>query len=394
MPAAGTGRGVIAVARAVGATLRPLAQLLVDAVTGRQDDDLPARVAAIDQDALLEASSLHRVTPAVDQLLRRWPEAPIGWKQPLATARHLQLIRHLRAVQDLKVIGRALDDAGIRWVAVKGPVLSAVIWPSVTMREYFDLDLIVEPSRFAEALGVVRATGAELLDRNWPLLRRTMRAELAMRARFGTPLDLHWHVAVPADLRASFRIDIGGMLGRARSVGIGGDVEVPTFDPVDTALHIAFHAAQAGANRLVWLADLRFSIDRPGFEWPEFERRARSAGVWPPIALVVDRTRRVLGLPPGAEGVDLSSGVWGEVARWRDARHPFPGLPDDPRLGGNLYSAARAGVLGSTVNLVRHNLRSRWAERRHDAGRSEGRVLRRDVPDDRARREYFELART
>lgn len=371
--------------------LRPLSRLLLDAVRGGDGADVRGALGGTGIRDVLAAGRLHRVTPAVERVVRGWDDAPGDWHAALAVAKHEQLMRHLRALADLRAVGAALDARDIAWVAVKGPVLAGALWPAVNMREYFDVDVVVDRRRFADALAAVEGAGATLLDRNWPELRRTMRAELAMRAASGTPLDLHWHVAVPRELRRSFRLDMDAMLARRRTVDVGGLV-LPTFDPVDTVVHLAFHAAQSGANRLMWLADVRFALEAPGVTAVELERRARAAGAELAVAMVVDRVRRVLGLPASyvsSGGEPSRVPTWVRVARRRDARSPFPGLPGDRSLGGNEYPAARRGTVDSAVMLVRHHAAARRSGRRHDAGQDVARPLQIEVPDAAARAAYF-----
>jgi hypothetical protein len=368
-------------------TLRPLARLLLDAVRGDKGDACPPGLRGTPAEDVVAAGRLHRVTPAVERLTRTWPDEPAGWRPALERAKHDQLMRHLRALADVRAVGTVLDDASVPWVAVKGPVLAGAIWPAANMREYFDVDLIVAPHRFEDALGLLEDRGVRLLDRNWPAIRRSGRAELAMITPAGTPLDLHWHVAVPADLRGAFRLDVDAMLERRRTVALGGQ-QVPTLDPVDTVLHLAFHAAQSGANRLMWLADVRFALEHGRVDVAELERRARASGTWLAVRSVLDRAHRVLGL--AADQVPRGPRPpWVRLAGLRDARFPFPGLPGDPALGGNEYSAARRGLLDSAGVLVHHHLAARRAGRRHAAGLDEHRPLQADVPDARARASYF-----
>jgi hypothetical protein len=367
--------------------LRPLARLLLDAVRGDAGESCPPGLRDTSPAEVVTAGRLHRVTPAIERVTRRWPDEPRGWRPALERAKHDQLMRHLRATADVRHLGDVLDDAGIPWVVTKGPVLAGALWPAPNMREYFDVDLVVAPDRFADALALLGGRGVDLLDRNWPEIRRAGRAELAMRTAAGTPLDLHWHIAVPGEVRRDFPFDVGAMLARRRRVSVGG-VETWTFDEVDTLVHLAFHAAQAGANRLMWLADLRFALEHDGTDVAELERRSRQAGAWLPVRAVLDRVDRVLGLPAGSSPSGPAP-TWVRLTRLRDARTPFPGLPGDASLGGNEYGAARRGVLDSGARLVRRHLAARRSGRRHDAGLDEVRPLQRDVPDDAARRAYF-----
>lgn len=369
-----------------------LAGLLVDVAADRRPADV-RRVLSLPLPEVLAASDLHRITPAVHRQLRDLPGVPQDWMRAFAHRRHEQVMRHLRAVEDLKVAANAMDDAGIPWVAVKGPVLAEQIWPSPSMRQYMDLDLVVDRHRFTDALAVLRAAGIEQLDRNWPMLAATMRAEVAMQGRFGTVIDLHWDIAVPRQLRRDFRVDVGGMLSRARPIGLRDDsVRVKGLDPVDTVLHLVFHAAQAGAHLLVWLADIRFAVQQDGFDWSELERRACAARFDMPTALVIARADRTLGLDqPMPEWVRRRArSIWGGIAERRERRHPFPGLPGEPHIGGNLYTAARNNLPLSAARLVRSALEVRRIEARERAGKNIERELELDVPDAVSQRSYLD----
>lgn len=374
-----------------GRPLRPLAQLLVDAVVAPGERTLPPGVEAHPPASVEEAARAHRVLPAVVRHLRAAGALTDEWA-PIRRADREQGLRHLQALADLSVLGAALDAAGVPWAVAKGPVAAGLLWPGVTLREYYDVDLYVPRAAFVAAVTALEDAGAVLADRNWPLLRESRRAEVAFTAPGGTHVDLHWDVAVPPKLRRAYRTDLPGMVARRRHVELSGSLgrTVPTFDPVDTAFVIAFHAAQAGANRLMWLGDVRYAFAADGFDGAELAERAEAAHCLLPVALVVDRADRVLGVGPVADR--LSRAVQGPVARLAraiDARRPFPGLPGDRHQGGNLYSGARATDVASAASALRHAVDARRTERAVARGMDPGKALWDDVPDVRARADYL-----
>jgi hypothetical protein len=381
----------------VSQALRPLAQLLLDSVRDAGGLSTPQvldeRLAEIAVDQVAAAGALHRVTPAVACHIERLDGAPEEWGEPLRWLRHAQLLRHLRARADLELIQSALDAAGIAWVTVKGPVSSDLNWPRPDLREYYDLDILVDRRRIADALRVLEAAGCDYIDRNWPLLRKTMRAEIALRAPSGTPLDLHWDIAVPVRLRREFRVDVAGMLARRRMVTVGNCQQIWALDPVDVVFHLAFHAAQAGVSRLMWPADVWFAgrqLSRA--QWTELWALAVAARAELLLALVLDRTFRLFPAPTDFDQQLLrpANRLWGRLVRTRDRIFPMPGLPDDPHLGGSLYASARQGLLVS----ARHLLISRWQLRKFEHPsradqETESAALSRDVPDPSARSDYL-----
>ena len=370
---------------------RALARLLTQSVIGVSGEPLGPEVRAVPVETVIAAGGDHRVTPALARRVGSAPDAPREWADRLAPHRTLQLMRHMQASGDLRRIAEVFAHAGIAWAVGKGPVAADLIWPSPDMREYYDLDVFVGRGDFAAALDELLAAGCTLVDRNWPELSRSMRAEIGLLGPAGTHIDLHWDMAVPPKLRRAFRTDMAGMLGRARPARLGSGVAVSVFDPVDTVVHLVFHAAQAGANRLMWIADIHHATAQPGFDWAEFARRTAAARTTVASALVLDRVSRTLGFrnPPPAAVLAPASSVWGRLARERDERYAFPGLPGDRHQGGTLFSSAREHLAASALDAAVASWRVRATERRITRGADE-RILRRDVPDAASRTAYLE----
>jgi hypothetical protein len=107
-------------------------------------------------------------------------------------------------------------------------------------------------------------------------------------------VDLHWHLHYSASDRSPFALDPEQMIARRRSVTVSGQ-SVPTLDPVDTLVTLAFHAARSDGHRLVWLKDIERSlaVERPDLE--ELVRRCRSYRCGPPVGVMLGRARALLG---------------------------------------------------------------------------------------------------
>lgn len=374
---------------------RPLADLLIDSVLGRPPTVLAQLREHTASEDVVAAATQHRIAPALARLLRGLPGVPVAWSAPLSAYRHAQLHRHLRSTLDLRAFAAAMAPTGIRWVAVKGPVLADTVWPATDMREYGDLDLVVDRRRLGEVMTAMADAGFVLRDRNWPLLRSTMRAELAYIGPGGTAVDLHWSIAVLPEIRRCFEVDMDAMLGRATVARLGNGLEVPVLDPVDTAFHVALHAALSGANKLVWLGDLYHALAAPGFCARTFAERVYASRAALPVGLMLARTHRVLGLPD--DGVLAACergtrGAWAMAARMRDALQPFPTLPGERGQGGVFMSAARTGLASTTRSAVTSAIAVRRTERRVRRHGPDPRQLSADVYDARAAREYLELA--
>ena len=366
---------------------RPLAQLLVDSVAPSAARGL-APLESISLELLADAAQDHRVLPAVAKHVSGRPDCPEAWRAPLRRARDEQVVRHLGVLAELSRLGAVLDGADVPWVVGKGPT-AAALWPAPDMREYYDLDLYVPRAMFRRAVGALEDGGCTGEDRNWPLMATSRRAEYAMRGPLGVHLDLHWDVAVPRGTRRTYRTDPDAMIGRRRAVDLGGGRTAPTFDPVDTVLVLAFHAAQCGAGRLMWLVDVARAVEACGAARAGIGARARAMRVEVPVGLVLDRAARVLG-DLGETGL-RRRGALGAATAALDARHGFPDLPGDRHRAGRLYSSARPRAWGTAAALVRDAVADRRIERaiRRGVPGADEKALRHDVPDPAARADYF-----
>lgn len=372
--------------------LRPAARVLVAAVSTEERG--PEELAPSLIDEVGRSAQEHRILPAVARYLAEAPAIPRGLLPGLRQVRLEQSTRHLAIIGGAIELGRVLDAAGVAWLVAKGPA-AACTWPSPELRQYYDLDLYVSRYSFRAAVEALENHGCVEVDRNWPLMQRERRAELALRSPRGIDVDLHWDYAVSRELRSAYRTRFEDLLARRRRIDVGSGRQLWTPDPVDTILLTAFHAAQSGANRLVWLADVRYALLAGRVDLAELVARARAARIQRPVAMVLARTERVLGLPEtvleALEPLFRSAGTWGRVADRLDARTPFPYLTQDEHKGGALYASARPSTLASAGALARNAVRTRAVERaiRRDpsAARKE---LRDEVPDTVARQAYLE----
>ncbi len=338
-----------------------------------------------DVDHVLGVARAHRVTPALARVAGGIDGAPPELARLLGELRTEQVLRHLTTLGDLRVLGAALDDAGIAWVVVKGPVAAATLWPAPDMRDYLDLDVVVDPARFGDALDVLAALGARPVDVNWRLIRRQMRAELSWVLPHGTWLDLHWHPVNGARLRDALRWDVGELLARRRRVSVGS-LSVPAPDAADTALHMAYHAVHSGGHRLLWLADVAFSL---GAANPALVvERARAARLGLMVAVAADRARRVLPVP----ALEAPDGAWRRALADADRRQGPPPLGVGGRSGRLRVSSTRWSTTSSAGALLAGSVAH--VALRRDGERADRNPLHVPDRDVRARADYLERVRS
>ncbi|MGE0308691.1 MAG: nucleotidyltransferase family protein, partial [Acidimicrobiia bacterium] len=233
---------------------------------------------------ILRTSEFHLVSALVGAAISA---DPIDDDHLIAFYRSRQdkaVMNHLRTMADLSWLRALLDDAGIAWAVVKGPFLVEHAYRRVDVRAYADLDVLVDRHRFGDALDVLEAHGARLIDRNWPLIASTQRGELSVVLPHGTLLDLHWHLVVDRSVRNGFRIDVDDVLGRRRVVGPVG-AEFFALGADDAWFHTAMHAVLTGCDRLLWAIDLEKLLRVDGVPGADEWHRAQRNG-WADAAAI------------------------------------------------------------------------------------------------------------
>ncbi len=243
---------------------------------------------------LLGLAERHRVLGSLARSLLRAAGVPDEDRSAVEARIARAAARNLRVLEDLRGVAAALE--GLPWLVTKGPVLAETVYPAPELRPYGDLDLVVEPRAFGDAVAALEAAGASVEDRNWALLAREGRGQLHLRLPHGTLADLHWHLVNRASVRGAFRIPMTALFERGRWADVAG-IRSPVLEPTDALLHVALHAALSGGNRLLWLQDVAMLLGRGGVDLDALVRRARRWRVGTPVAIVLGRARRTLGAP-------------------------------------------------------------------------------------------------
>lgn len=231
--------------------------------------DQPAQAAGIARDAagvadwdqVVAAAIKHRVTallpPAFDALL---PERP---RRRLEAARRRAVLRGLARIAAIRSVSDCLSEHGIRFLLLKGLVLSQLRHGDAFMRGGGDIDILVDPARLWDAHDALVAIGFQL-DADQAYFSE-IREAAAVRIRDLTlhhpahgAVDLHQRLAEdPAFLDLDFE-DVWAV---RRGVTLPGKLHVATLSDDHLALHLLLHGASHGWALLFWLVDVRYMLD-------------------------------------------------------------------------------------------------------------------------------------
>ena len=121
------------------------------------DDDLPA-LEDLAAASSAELVSRHRASGALYLRARRF-----GLETPAVDAWHRQTLaiaaQHLRLQAELEEVAARLASAGVEWLPLKGRDLATRLYDAPEERPTGDLDLLIPPERFGDAVRALSADG-------------------------------------------------------------------------------------------------------------------------------------------------------------------------------------------------------------------------------------------
>jgi hypothetical protein len=343
--------------------------------------DDAARMAAlleqVDAAVICDAARYHRVVAPVHEAVRRVDGVDKAVVRGLAALRREAAVASFRVIRALHQVRDALDAAGLRWVVVKGPVLSDIVYSQRGIRTYHDLDALVQPADFKAALETLEHTGFRLADPNWKFHRRWVAGELRLRLEGGADVDLHWHLVFSRQIRRSFRLPIADLVARAREVSVHG-VSILTLDAADALLHLTVHACREGGDRLFWLKDIEQSVVNDKPDWDEVVARAHEWRVHLLVGTMLLRTRAALAAPVPEEVVRaLLPDAWRIAAAAADRLFPperssARGTPATLLAHGarDTVGSSASAIASEVVRMVRQLIGGEpWRQEEWDRGR-------------------------
>ncbi len=348
---------------------RPVEKLLLAATAAACRSGLDPRLAELaataGADSIRDLPALaadHRVEGSVHAVLEQVEGVDPAVLDRLAVGRRQAAAHHLLVRDVLVRVGAVLDAAGIPWLVFKGPVLSSSVYCDSSMRRYSDLDVMVPPDRFADAVEAMETANYGNPVTSWaPQVYFRSGAIAFSVGRIS--VDLHWHVVYKYQDRRWYSIDTDQLLARRKPVDIAGTT-CATFDEVDTLFHLALHAAREGCHRLVWLKDIQLAVAVGHPDLDELVRRSVAARCAPAVGIALARSKWLLGTDVPDEIITALVGrVWPRVVKTVAAFDNLGSTSRWPSPGTVLTRETRMSIPRTADRAVR-----RIAERRSERG--------------------------
>jgi hypothetical protein len=267
--------------------LRPEHQLLLAACAHdaeeRGGDWLQAFLGSdLDWAALRDAAVRHGVVPLLHRALGSVPAGSI----PEAARKELEhtyarVERHnLLLVAELLGCLDLLQSHGISGIPWRGPVLAAMAYGDLGLRQFDDLDLLVHHPDVLRASQLLVERGYSVSPKLTPTQQSCYlrsQAAITLWRVAGTRLivELHWQLA---EDYFSFPLGPDQLWSRLVPVSVEGHT-VQTLSSEDLLLFLCAHGTKHLWVRLAWIADVaRVLQASPNLDWAYVLRQAQALG--------------------------------------------------------------------------------------------------------------------
>ncbi len=184
---------------------------------------------------------------------------------------------------------RALREAGIRTLVLKGASLCPLYYRDWGVRGMEDLDILVPPERVLDAISVLREIGAEPVSKDVEE-RICIQHSAAFKHADGWEVDLHWFSLWRSASDA-------GMWAYAVPLELGGE-QTRAPGPTHQLIQVCTHGADYNETSPIrWVADAWTVLQTGEVDWEMFEREARERLLTVVLAAALNYLRELLDAP-------------------------------------------------------------------------------------------------
>ncbi len=230
----------------------------------------------LDWQAFLQLVALHGVRPLVHQSLHAicWEALPEAARQELSQFYSANSTKNRLLAGELLHLLQLFESEHILALPFKGPVLAAVSYGDLALREFTDLDILIRERDVPTAREILSNQGYRSNAAS-TIVTRDVNVDELRSAATGISVELHWQFSprrfVPTIVAEDVwkGIETRVILGR----------EVWSFSAQDMFLFLAAHGAKHNWSSLKWVCDLaEFLRSNPEFDWTQLFKRAEALG--------------------------------------------------------------------------------------------------------------------
>ena len=173
----------------------------------------------------------------------------------------------------------AFTAEGLRFIPLKGPILSYRLYGDATWRHYYDLDILVDFTSVSKSAKLLSELGYLSMYHTWPekkcgqrLITNHMHHVFFTHPLNELNIELHWRLFQTPAVRFS---KIEDLVKKYQSGEIFAGRSFHVLSDELELLYLVMHGSIHFWRRLKWLIDVDAYIKTRNIDWKLFERLAR-----------------------------------------------------------------------------------------------------------------------
>jgi hypothetical protein len=259
--------------------------------------------------------------------------------------------RNLFLTQELLRLVQEFRKSGIGMIPFKGPLLAITAYGNVALREFLDLDILVQKKDLCRA--------RELLARRDYLSRASQFTESYLTSQLGcehiradgrVAVELHWSLV---QKWLGFHVNLEAIWAAPQQIMVG-PVPVPVLPADITVLYLCAHGTKHCWNRLLWVVDVAEVLRaRPELKWGRLLTLAESSGCQRTLFIGIHLAKILL-------GASIPEHVWVRVMQDKSAVLLARNLGEQMFLPPNEAARNRLGWGRDRFHL---RTKERWSEK-------------------------------
>ena len=286
---------------------RPTESLLLRCISPQTDGQTIQQIqtlaqAEVDWQALAQLAKAHRVVPLLhNRLSSVCPEAvPAPLLKSLRSYCKSIAIRNLSTTAELRRLLALMESKGIDTLPYKGPVLTKMLYKDLEMRQFGDLDIVIQPEDMQSVEKLLIADGYR------PYFGEKTAAELDAYMKSKNEhtydfyhdrkkifIEIHWRFW-PSFFSSVNPRDVWHRREPAELAGI----TVSNFKVEDYLIILCMHGSRHQWERLSWLCDIALLLQKyPNIDWQQMFKLAEQWGAKRMLGLGLYLAHTWLGAP-------------------------------------------------------------------------------------------------
>lgn len=260
-------------------------ELLLCCARTQPDEQTAERIRALaaqelDWDCLFRLAARHNLSPLLCWHLKTVAEVPPTIQTRLRNSLSENSRRNLQLSAELLKLLQRFHQQNIRAIPYKGPVLAETVYGNLALREFVDLDVLVNKRDALTARDLLIADGYQpffQLDASQEAAFLDYQCEHVLSDdRRDVMVEIQWRV-VPDYF--SFRFDYEALWQRTQPTTFCNR-QIAALSAEDTLLILCVHGSKHLWTRLGWVCDVAEALRhfRQELDWPLLEQRAEQSG--------------------------------------------------------------------------------------------------------------------